>query len=90
MQMPKGPFCQSCGMPMDAKEKFGTETGGKPSKEYCVYCYKDGKFTNPNISLQGMIDMCAGIMSQKLSMKLEETKAQASGFLPKLKRWQKK
>ena len=39
--------CQSCYMPMDAEEKFGTEGGGSRSEDYCTYCYQNGEFTNP-------------------------------------------
>ena len=36
--------CQSCYMPMDAPEKFGTEADGSPSSDYCVHCFKKGDF----------------------------------------------
>ena len=38
-------FCQSCGMPMQAAGDFGTEADGSASADYCVYCYKNGAFT---------------------------------------------
>ncbi|MBO6082186.1 MAG: zinc ribbon domain-containing protein, partial [Bacteroidales bacterium] len=36
-------FCQSCGMPL-TKDVFGTNADGSKNEDYCMYCYKDGKF----------------------------------------------
>jgi hypothetical protein len=43
---PKGPACQSCGMPLSRDPKGGgTEADHSLSKEFCSHCYVDGKFT---------------------------------------------
>lgn len=34
-------------MPMSEDEHLGTEANGTLSKDYCVYCYRDGAFTEP-------------------------------------------
>ena len=39
-------ICQSCGMPMVAIEHFGTMNNGIPTKEYCCFCFMNGKFTD--------------------------------------------
>ena len=36
---------------------FGTEKDGSPSKEYCTYCYQNGEWTQPNITLEETIAM---------------------------------
>ena len=36
-------FCQSCGMPL-TDEILGTNADGSKNEDYCIYCYKDGKF----------------------------------------------
>lgn len=47
--------CQSCGMPLNKDEKGGgTEANGEKSSTYCSHCYADGKFTLPDITLDGM------------------------------------
>jgi len=46
--------CQSCGMPMDEKA-FGTNADKSKNKEYCAYCFKDGKFIDEGTTLQGKI-----------------------------------
>ncbi|MCZ7381169.1 MAG: zinc ribbon domain-containing protein [Candidatus Methanoperedens sp.] len=36
--------CKSCGSPMNKPEDFGTNAFGSKSKEYCHYCFQNGKF----------------------------------------------
>jgi hypothetical protein len=49
---------------MEKPEMFGTNTDGSMSEEYCTYCFQSGKFTEPGISMQEMIDKCVSIMGQ--------------------------
>jgi len=56
---PEGKFCQSCGMPLIKKEDHGTEADHTQSEKYCHYCYKDGKFTGPDITQEEMIEISA-------------------------------
>lgn len=46
--------CQSCGMPLEAGKKSGTEADGSLSHTYCVLCYADGKFIQPELTLDEM------------------------------------
>jgi hypothetical protein len=75
------PFCQSCGMPMNNPEDFGNE-------EYCCYCFKDGVFTLPDITMEQMIEK---LVPFALQMGMTEDQARKMGYenLPKLKRWNK-
>jgi hypothetical protein len=50
-------FCQSCGMPLAKDDDFRTNVDGTQNKDYCVHCYKDGKFIQ-DITMEGMIDFC--------------------------------
>ena len=88
MQMPQGPFCQSCAMPLDAPDDFGTNADGSRSEEFCAHCYQNGSFTQPDATLEGMIEFCAGIMAERMGMKREDARARLSQFMPKLRRWQ--
>ncbi|GAI16613.1 unnamed protein product, partial [marine sediment metagenome] len=36
---PKGPFCQSCAMPMQKPDDFGTNADVSKNEEYCHYCF---------------------------------------------------
>jgi hypothetical protein len=78
-------FCQSCTMPIDNLADRGTETDGSKSNLYCKFCYQDGNFMNPQMTLDEMKDIVItqmhkhnvpdGIIQQSLNM------------LPNLKRW---
>lgn len=78
-------FCQSCSMPLDNLEMVGTEKDGSKSKEYCRFCYQDGVFTNPNMTLEEMTSLVKTQM-KKLQI-TQETIDLAVSSLPNLKRW---
>lgn len=86
--LPKGPFCQSCGMPMEKPDDFGSNADGLKINDYCHFCFENGAFTAPDITLEQMIERVAGIMVTKMNMPEAQTKAMANQFIPKLKRWQ--
>lgn len=81
----KVPFCQSCSMPMTKSEDFGSDADGSPNEEYCHFCFNNGAFTEPGITLHEMIEKCALIL-QEMNVpheQIEQTKA----FIPMLRRW---
>jgi hypothetical protein len=84
---PQGIFCQSCAMPLQKPGDFGTNADGSKNQEYCQYCYQKGKFTEPEITMEQMIEKCTGIMKQMNTpeAQIEQTKK----FIPMLKRWRK-
>lgn len=86
-KQPLGPFCQSCGMPLEKTRDFGTDLTGLRVNDYCHWCFSDGVFTEPEISLPDMIDKCVGIMAKKKIMPEVQARALIANVLPKLKRW---
>lgn len=78
--------CQSCGMPL-AAEFFGTEDDGLPSLEYCKFCYRKGKFTEPDLTREGMIQKSVFHMTALLGLPEERAQALAKTVIPELKRW---
>jgi hypothetical protein len=81
-------FCQSCSMPIDNPDLCGTEKDGTKSNEYCRYCYQNGEFTNPDLTLEEMKEHMMRIMEKdKLSKDILE---RALNRLPFLKRWSSK
>ena len=79
-------YCQSCGMPLSKDPKGGgTNADGSFSRMYCSHCYEAGRFTLPDITVDGMKALVRG--------KLKEMGF--PGFLagllarnvPKLERW---
>lgn len=86
-------FCQSCGMPLQNPEDFGTQADGTPCSEYCIYCYKDGAFTQ-EYTMEEMIQHCAQFHDQfqhedGSTFTREEAVAGMREFFPHLRRWQK-
>ncbi len=49
-------LCQSCAMPLNEKglDLRGTEAGGAKSDKFCVHCYRDGSYVEPNITIEEM------------------------------------
>jgi general stress protein 26 len=85
-------FCQSCGMPL-TDEVLGTNADGSKNEEYCMYCYKDGKFTQ-DCSMDEMIEHCAQFVGEfndgsGLKLSREEAIGQMKMYFPHLKRWRK-
>ncbi len=85
---PKGPFCQSCGMPLSKDEGHGgTNADGTKSTDFCSKCYKDGKFTEPAITLEEMQQKVEGKMRD-----MHFPRFMARWFtkdMAELKRWKK-
>jgi len=79
--------CQSCGMPLKVDPKGGgTDADGTSSREYCSYCYVDGAFVNPDMSLEEMQVRVVEKLREKGFPKFAANFF-ASG-LGRLKRWQ--
>ena len=81
-------YCESCGMPMgDTDDMFGTEVDGSKSKDYCKYCYEDGKFTS-NCTQEEMVEICVPHMLEaNAQMNEDQARGMMKEFLPTLKRW---
>ncbi|WP_067051366.1 zinc ribbon domain-containing protein [Methanofollis ethanolicus] len=79
--------CQSCGMPMRSEDDFGIEADGERSKDYCTYCYQNGAFTEPGITIDMMAEKGGAIFSQMFDIPLENAKAFCKEQLSCLKRW---
>ena len=85
-------FCQSCGMPL-TDEVLGTNADGSKNEEYCMYCYKDGKFTQ-ECTMDEMIEHCAQFVGEfndgsGLKLTREEAIGHMKMYFPHLKRWRK-
>jgi hypothetical protein len=84
-------ICQSCGMPLNASEDFGTNADQSKNDEYCTYCFKNGEFTE-DITMDEMIEHCVQYLDdfnkdteQKLTK--EQAVSQMKEYFPTLKRW---
>ena len=77
-------------MPM-ANEILGTNADGSRNEDYCIYCYKDSKFTQ-DMTMEQMIDHCAQFTDEinrqsGQNLTQEQAKEMMRQFFPHLKRW---
>lgn len=66
---------------------FGSATDGSPVSEYCMFCYKDGDFTNPDQTVDGMVQSSIDFMTSNLGFSAEEATQMSNDVIPGLKRW---
>lgn len=81
-------YCQSCGMPLEDEKLFGTNADGSKNSEQCIYCFENGEYTDPNLTMEGMIEICIPHMVND-GMSESEARSMLNEYLPKLKRWSK-
>ena len=43
---------------------MGTNADGSCNNEYCNYCYRNGHFTSPDITMEEEIEICVPFMKQ--------------------------
>jgi len=86
MEIHRGPICQSCAMPLQKEDDHGTNEDGTRCDEYCVHCFRFGKFIDEGITLEEKIEKN---VESAVKMGWDETKARitANNVIPNLKRW---
>ena len=84
---PRGPFCQSCGMPLSKAEDFGTAAEGFRVNDYCHFCYQKGRFTQPDITRAEMVEKGVAILKRQGVMSEAQARHLMAAVIPKLKRW---
>lgn len=86
-------ICQSCGMPLNTNEDFGTNQNGGINEEYCIYCFKEGDFTS-DVSMEEMIQHCVQYLDEfnkdsETKFSKEQAIETMRQYFPSLKRWQR-
>jgi hypothetical protein len=78
--------CQSCGMPL-TEDLYSTNEDGTLNSEYCKYCFADGQFYAPDMTMEEMVEQCIPYVVE-LGMTEEAARQVVEETLPQLKRWQ--
>lgn len=86
--VPKGPVCQSCSMPLEKPEDFGTSGAGLPVTDFCHHCFANGTFVDPLVTEAAMIERCAAMIASQGAMAPTQARALMTEVIPTLKRWQ--
>ena len=79
-------ICQSCTYPVNDPNELGTNANGTWNIDYCIYCYKDGEWVDPAMTVQGIIDYTIPYMTSP-SMTAEQAREKLEAYVPMLKRW---
>ena len=79
-------ICQSCCMPL-ADDLYGTNADGTMNADYCKYCYMNGAFTAPDLTMEEMITICIPYLVEQ-GVQEEDARDILESSLPELKRWQ--
>lgn len=77
--------CQSCGMPFTIETR-GTNRDQSFNRDYCINCFRDGKFTNHHLTLHQLEIELLEMAEIHNGITLEEAQ-QIIRKLPELKRW---
>ena len=78
-------LCQCCGMPLTEDEMFSREPDGSINKDYCKWCYADGKFVYS--SKESLIDFLIANMPNPENQSDEERRQTYDYYLSQLKHW---
>lgn len=86
-------ICQSCGMPMNQPQEFGTNADETQNTDYCTYCYQKGSFTRDS-TMEEMVEINLKYIdewnkSTGNSLTADEARPILLRFLSTLKRWAK-
>jgi len=81
-------ICQSCSMPLENEGIIGTNEDGSKNTDYCIYCFKDGKFTDDMKTIEEYTEYSLQFAEQA-GMTKEQMREHCKNVLPTLKRWKK-
>ncbi len=80
--------CQSCGMPIDRHEDFGTNSNLTKNEDFCIFCFHNGRFSEPEISKAVMVSRITESLVAKTNLPKEQAHRFVNDTISSLKRWQ--
>lgn len=66
---------------------WGTEADNTPAAEYCQFCYQSGGFTDPDQTVDGMIQRSVDFMTADLGFEEDTAEKMSNDVIRRLKRW---
>jgi len=67
--------------------EFGTEETGVINTNYCIYCYRKGRFTEPDITLEQMVDKMTNTLVERRGLDEDKARRQTRNLIRQLRRW---
>jgi len=68
-------------------EDIGTYSNGSRIADYCSFCFREGKFVDPDLNMQEMIDRVTGRLLTLRNMQNETAKGMLRAYIPALGGW---
>ncbi len=65
----------------------GSHEDNRLHEEYCQYCFKGGRFTKPELTLDEQVNRLVEMAVERKDISQEEAMNEAKSVLPGLKRW---
>ena len=81
-------YCQSCGRRVHKNTDYGTEADGSLNRNYCIKCYKEGRFTEPNLTRTQMVARIVPIYMEEKKLSYRQALIYANYLVSELRRWQ--
>jgi hypothetical protein len=75
-------------MPL-AQGFYGSKKDGSEEMTYCRFCYQIGEFSEPDMTVDEMIDRSVQFMVSSLRYTKEQAETMSQEVIPTLTRWKK-
>lgn len=66
---------------------YGTNADGSDAMDFCKFCFQQGSYTDPTLTMDRMILLSIENMVGELGMDEKEAQQLAHSVIPTLKRW---
>ena len=76
-------------MPLGTPGYYGTNHDGTDAVEYCKFCYQNGVFTDPGMTLARMIESSVTYMTANHGFDETTAREMSARVITGLKRWKK-
>jgi len=80
-------YCQSCGRMMREEQDYGREEDGCINENYCSHCYRNGQFTEPNLTRWQIVARILPIWMKEKHLTYRDALVDANYFISSLRRW---
>ena len=68
---------------------YGTTADGHAARDYCRYCFQQGAFTQPELTLERMLQESIAHMTTTLKISPARAEELARDLIPRLQRWRR-
>lgn len=74
-------------MPLNTPGFYGTNPDGSDNTEWCRFCYQQGAFTEPSLTVDEMVARSIEFMTSSLKYSKADAEQMSREVIPTLKRW---